>query len=97
MSQRWGSRIGSIMLGGLLLGIAGAVGLSMYQFRNAWTPLQRYWLSDRLGELLKGIFVLETVTRSIIESLRTENGRAEQERQERLAATEQRLAALRTC
>jgi site-specific DNA recombinase len=53
-------------------------------------------VSDRLGELLKGIYVPETVAHSIVDSLKAESARAESERQQRISGIEQRLAALRT-
>ena len=53
-------------------------------------------VSDRMGELLKDICVPETVAQSIVASLETDKARSEAERQKRLSATQQRLAALRT-
>jgi site-specific DNA recombinase len=52
-------------------------------------------LSDRMAELLKGIYVPETVARTIVDSLRADSARAEAERQQRIAGVQQRLATLR--
>ena len=48
-----------------------------------------------MGELLKGIYVPETVAHTIVDSLQADSAHAEAERQKRVAAIEQRLAALR--
>ena len=53
-------------------------------------------MSDRLGELLKRIYVPETIARTIVDSLHTDLNRSEQKRQEQMVALRQRLAALRT-
>jgi DNA invertase Pin-like site-specific DNA recombinase len=53
-------------------------------------------VSDRLGELLKDIYVPETVARTIVGSLEADRTRAESLRQQRISIIEQRLAALRT-
>ena len=52
-------------------------------------------VSDRMGELLKDIYVPETVAHTIVDSLQFDSAHAETERQKRVAAIEQRLAALR--
>src|SRR6266404_8547057 len=52
-------------------------------------------VSDRMGELLKDIYVPETVAHTIVDSLQSDSAHAEAERQKRVAAIEQRLAALR--
>jgi site-specific DNA recombinase len=51
--------------------------------------------SDRMGELLKGIYVPETVARTIVDSLQADSARAEAKRQQRIAGVQQRLATLR--
>jgi hypothetical protein len=51
-------------------------------------------VSDRMGELLKDLYVPETVAQGIVNSLQSESAYSEAERQNRIAATEQRLAAL---
>jgi site-specific DNA recombinase len=53
-------------------------------------------LSDHLGELLKHIYVPETIATKIVDSLRLELGRSEQRRQEQVAALRQRLSTVRT-
>jgi site-specific DNA recombinase len=53
-------------------------------------------VSERMGELLKGIYVPEKIARSILDQLHGNRDLAEKERQQQLAATQQRLAALRT-
>ncbi len=52
-------------------------------------------ISDRMGELLKGIYVPETVAHKIIGSLQGDSARAEAERQQRISGAQHRLAALR--
>src|SRR6266403_691204 len=52
-------------------------------------------VSDRMGELLINIYVPETVAHTIVDSLQSDSAHAEAERQKRVAAIEQRLAALR--
>jgi site-specific DNA recombinase len=52
-------------------------------------------VSDRMGELLRDIYVPETIARTIVDSLQSDSARVESERQIRLAATQQRLTALR--
>ena len=52
-------------------------------------------VSDRMGELLKSIYVPETIARTIVDSLQSDSTRAEAERQKHIAATQQRIAALR--
>jgi site-specific DNA recombinase len=51
-------------------------------------------VSDRMGELLKGIYVPETIAHTIVDSLQSDSTRAEAERQKRIAGTQQRIAAL---
>ena len=53
-------------------------------------------LSDRLGEVLKGIYVPEDVVRAIVDKVAKDDGSAENERLQRLTDAQQRLAALRT-
>ena|SRR5579883_317044 len=53
-------------------------------------------VSDRLGELLRRIYVPETIARTVVESLQTDLNRSEQKRQQQIAALQQRLTALRT-
>ena len=53
-------------------------------------------VSDRLGHLLKDIYVPETVARTIVDSLQAYTARAESVRQQRTSEAQQRLAALRT-
>jgi site-specific DNA recombinase len=53
-------------------------------------------LSDRLGNVLKDIYVPEAVARAIVDSLQADGNRAEAARQQRTAEVEQRLATLRT-
>src|SRR5205807_2270161 len=53
-------------------------------------------VSDRLGELLKQIYVAETIARTIVDSLQSDLNRSEQKRQEQIVALRPRLAALRT-
>ena len=52
-------------------------------------------VSDRMGELLKGIHVPETIAQTIVDSLQSDSTRAEAERQKRIEGTQQRIAALR--
>jgi site-specific DNA recombinase len=53
-------------------------------------------LSDKLGDLLKEIYVPETISNRIVESLQSDMGNSERKRVEQLKDTEQRLAALQT-
>ena len=53
-------------------------------------------LSDWLGELLKRIYVPETIVRGIVDSLESDLGRSELRRQAKLAALHQRLSMVRT-
>ena len=53
-------------------------------------------VSDRLGDLLKDIYVPETVARTIVDSLQVDTARSESVRQQHIAEAQQRLAALRT-
>lgn len=52
-------------------------------------------VSDRLGELLKHIYMPETVAHSIVASLQADSARNEMERQQRMTGLKQRLATLR--
>ena len=52
-------------------------------------------VSDRLGQVLKDIYVPETIADTIVASLQANNARTESERQQRIAAVLQRLATLR--
>jgi site-specific DNA recombinase len=54
------------------------------------------FLSERMGELLKQIYVPETIARTIVDSLDADRHRSERKRQEQMAAFKQRLTALRT-
>ena len=51
-------------------------------------------VSDRMGEVLKDIYVPETIAQTIVDSLQSDSTRAEAERQKRIVATQQRIAAL---
>ena len=53
-------------------------------------------LSEQLGELLHGIYVPETVAQAIVDSLRLNLRSSEEQRQERVAGLQQRLATIRT-
>jgi len=53
-------------------------------------------VSDRLGKVLKDIYVPEGIAHTIVASLQGDSTRAESERQQRIAGVEQRLAALRS-
>jgi len=53
-------------------------------------------VSNRLSELLKQIYVPETIAHTIVDSLQGDLNRSEQKRQEQIVALRQRLAALRT-
>ncbi len=53
-------------------------------------------VSDRLGDVLRDIYVPEEVTETIVASLDSDRSRADFERQKRMEATKQRLAVLRT-
>jgi hypothetical protein len=53
-------------------------------------------VSDRMGGVLKDIYVPETVAETIVASLSSDRARAESERQKRMDATQQRIATLRT-
>jgi site-specific DNA recombinase len=53
-------------------------------------------VSDRLSELLKQIYVSETIAHTIVDSLQSDLNRSEQKRQEQIVTLRQRLAALRT-
>ena len=45
-------------------------------------------VSDRMGELLRDIYVPETVAHTIVDSLQSDSAHAEGERQKRVAAIE---------
>ena len=53
-------------------------------------------VSDRLGELLKSIYVPETVAQAIVSSLNADIYQSEVRRKEQVAAIQQRLAMVRT-
>jgi len=53
-------------------------------------------LSDRLGELVKCIYVPETVARGIVHSLNADLGQSEARRRDQMTALRQRLSAIRT-
>ena len=53
-------------------------------------------VSDRLGDVLKDIYVPEHVVQAVVQDIESDQGRTESERRERLAGIEQRLRALRT-
>jgi site-specific DNA recombinase len=53
-------------------------------------------VSDRLGELLKNIYVPENIAQTIVDSLNADSERTEANRQQYIAGVQQRLAALRT-
>ena len=52
-------------------------------------------ISDRLGDVLKGIYVPETIVHGIVEAMQKDGERSEAQRQEQLIGTKHRLAALR--
>ena len=52
-------------------------------------------LSDRLGDVLKGIYVPETVALEIVNELNSNRERSETQRREQSALIEQRLSAVR--
>jgi site-specific DNA recombinase len=53
-------------------------------------------LSDRLGDLMKRIYVPDAIAKKIVDSVQSDLGRSELMRQEQLAALNQRLSTLRT-
>ncbi len=53
-------------------------------------------VSDRLGDLLKNIYVPDTVARASLDSLKGDLQRSEAQRQEQAAALQQRLATIST-
>jgi site-specific DNA recombinase len=53
-------------------------------------------VSDRLGELLKGIYVPEAIASQIVGSLEADRERSEARRQEQMRGIQQRLAAVNT-
>jgi site-specific DNA recombinase len=59
-----------------------------------YMPEQR--VSEALGDVLKNIYVPDHVVHAIVHSIDNDQGRAETDRQTRLADTKQRLAALQT-
>src|SRR4051794_18411934 len=52
-------------------------------------------VSERLGELLKGIYVPETIAQGIVNSLQADGEQAKSAREQRIGAIQQRLNALR--
>jgi site-specific DNA recombinase len=58
--------------------------------------MREEFLSERMGELLKQIYVPKTIARTIVDSLDADRNRAERKCQEQMAALKQRLTALRT-
>ncbi len=52
-------------------------------------------VSDRMGDVLKDIYVPEEVTDTILSSLDSDRARADSERQKRMDATQQRIAVIR--
>ena len=58
--------------------------------------MREEYVSERMGELLKHIYVPETIARTIMDSLNADLTQFERKRQEQIAALKQRLAALRT-
>jgi hypothetical protein len=53
-------------------------------------------ISEKLGQVLKGIFVPSEAVNAVVESIRSDSDGAERRRQEQLSRTQQRLAVLRT-
>lgn len=53
-------------------------------------------VSERLGEVLRSIYVPKEIAKAIVSSLESDQTGAEAQRQQELAAAKQRLAALRT-
>ena len=53
-------------------------------------------ISEKLGEVLKNIFVPSEVVNAVVESVRGDSEAAERRRQEQLSRAQQRLAVLRT-
>lgn len=58
--------------------------------------MREEYQSERMGELLKQIYVPETTARTIVDFLSADLNRSNCERQEQIAALRQRLAMLRT-
>ena len=58
--------------------------------------MREEYVSERMGALLKQIYVPETIARTIVDSLSSDLDRSERERQEQIVAFKQRLAAIRT-
>ena len=52
-------------------------------------------VSDRMGDVLKDIYVPEEVADTILASLDSDRARADSERQKRMDTTQQRIAVLR--
>jgi|HubBroStandDraft_6_1064221.scaffolds.fasta_scaffold01558_11 site-specific DNA recombinase len=52
-------------------------------------------LSERLGDLLKSIYVPETIARTVVDSLQAHLARSDTRRQEQQAASQQRLSTIR--
>ena len=53
-------------------------------------------ISDKLGEILKNIYVPENIARGIVDSVKQRGNQNEAQRQEQLAAVQKQLATLRT-
>jgi site-specific DNA recombinase len=53
-------------------------------------------LSEQLGELMKNIYVPETIARTLVDSLHSDLQGSEQRRKEQLAGLQQRLTSVRT-
>ena len=58
--------------------------------------MREQYVSEHLGELLKQIYVPETIACTIVGSLSSDLNRANAERQEQIASLKQRLATMRT-
>jgi site-specific DNA recombinase len=58
--------------------------------------MREEYVSEQMGELLKQIYVPETIARTIVDSLSSDLDRANLQRQEQIAGLKQRFAALRT-
>jgi site-specific DNA recombinase len=52
-------------------------------------------LSEHLGDLLKNIYVPETIARTVVDSLQTDLARSEAHRKEQVLALQQRLSTIR--
>ena len=58
--------------------------------------MREEYVSERMGDLLKQIYVPETIARTIVNSLNGDVNRSEAERQQQIAGLKQRLATIRT-